>query len=154
MEGDEPSWCGEMIKESLHNQVNYFVKTPFFNIPDLLEVNLNTVHPLVRTLFSREVPAVPLAGRLNFFEKNWRVLTQDNNILSIIKGYEIPFLEQPYQTRFPCVPHMNQNQVQLVDTEIKEMLKKGAIHQALPVQNQFLSTLLLVGKKNGAIDRS
>ena len=36
-----------------------------------------------------------------------------------------------------------------MDTEVKEMLKKGAIRQASTVKGEFLSNLFLVKKKDG-----
>ena len=42
----------------------------------------------------------------------------------------------------------SREQQKLIDKEVKEMLKKGAIRQASTVKGEFLSNLLLVKKKN------
>ena len=44
---------------------------------------------------------------------------------------------------------MNKKQIALVDLELKEMLKKGAIMRTQPAQGEFLSILFLMGKKDG-----
>ena len=41
----------------------------------------------------------------------------------------------------------NQKGIALVNLEIKKMFRKGAIKRTQPVQGEFLSNLLLVGKK-------
>lgn len=91
---------------------------------------------------------VPLAGRLRHFLGNWKKLTQDKNILKIVQRYKIPILSQPTQRRTPgqVVPG---DQLHFVDQEILSMLEKGAIQQVFPVCKQFLSSLFLVGKKDG-----
>ena len=91
-------------------------------------LNVSRVHPLVRVLFpANPIPDVPLAGTLKFFYSNWAKLMQDLNILNIVQGYEIPFLENPVQEKSPNPPVLNQEQTKLVQEELKEMLLKGAI---------------------------
>ena len=36
-------------------------------------------------------------GRLTFYSENWKKLTQDVNILSIVQGFKIPFSQTPFQ---------------------------------------------------------
>ena len=62
--------------------------------------NVSRVHSLVRAMFPKnQIPEVPLAGRLTFFYSNWTKLTQDPNILNIVQGFEISFLENPVQEK-------------------------------------------------------
>ena len=50
------------------------------------------VHPLIKILFlSKSISEVPLAGRLKHFVGDWMKITQDPDILDIVKGYKIPF---------------------------------------------------------------
>ena len=44
---------------------------------------------------------------------------------------------------------MNKKQIALVNLELKEMLRKGAIMRTQPAQGEFLSNLFLVEKKDG-----
>lgn len=57
----------------------------------------NKCHPLVKNLFTGKIPNLQLAGRLVHFNKNWKKLTRDQEILSAVKGYVIPFLRVPVQ---------------------------------------------------------
>ena len=91
---------------------------------------MERVHPLVKALFPiYSVPVGPLAGRLSLFYSNWTKLTQDPNILNIMQGFEIPFLEKPYQAKLPNPPVLNHKQSSLVRQKAKEMLLKGAIQK-------------------------
>ena len=97
-------------------------------------MSLNKVHPTILKLFPRELLNVPLTGRLKYFQTNWEILTQDDNILSIVKRYKIPFLEEPYQKRCHSTTHMSKDQSKLINLEIMEMLKKGAIQHVNPTE--------------------
>ena len=66
-EGNDTSWSTTDV-----NQVTIRKEQdPFLNIPNLLsEWEIENVHPLIKNLFlSREIPKVPLAGRLKHFKK-------------------------------------------------------------------------------------
>ena len=51
------------------------------------EKSLTNVHPLVKSLLTGKIPNLQLAGRLAHFSNNWEKLTQDQEILSVVKGY-------------------------------------------------------------------
>ena len=97
------------------------------------------IDPVIRGLFSGKIPHANMAGRLAYFVKNWQLLTQDQSVLSIVRGYKLQF-----------VAKMSVPQAQLVQQEIIDMLKKGAIHKVSHVQGEYLSNLFLVDKKGGA----
>ena len=80
------------------------------------------------------MPYTNMAGKLAYFVKNWLLLTQDQSILSIVRGYELKFLREPCQHKLPHVAKMSVSQAQLVQQEIIDMLKKGAIHKVSHVQ--------------------
>ena len=97
---------------------------------------MERVHYLVKALFPLYlVPVGPLAGRLSLFYSNWTKLTQDPNILNIMQGFEIPFLEKPYQAKLPNPPVLNHKQSSLVREKAKEMLLKGAIQKVTQCRN-------------------
>ena len=53
---------------------------------------LENVHLLIKKLiFAREVPKLPLAGRLKHLIGTWKILTKDSKILELVEGYKIPF---------------------------------------------------------------
>ena len=119
--------------------------------PELIpKESLTNVHPLVKNLFTGKIPNLQLAGRLAHFSKNWEKLTQDQEILSVVKGYVIPFLKVPVQRNIPKQVTTSKTQELLINQEIMEMLDKEAIkkveHQ---FSDQFLSNILLVKKKDG-----
>ena len=91
----------------------------------------------------------PLAGRLKFYSENWEKLTQDVNILSIVQGFKIPFSQTPFQFGPPQLARVNQEERLQINSEIKEMLRKGAIQQVKSEPGEFLSNLFLVNKKDG-----
>ena len=35
------------------------------------------VHPIVKKIYRNVLPQVPLAGRLKYFQENWKILTND-----------------------------------------------------------------------------
>ena len=76
-------------------------------------------------------------------EKN----TRDQEILSIVKGFQIPFTNLPVQEKPPNTIKMSDQQSLLVDQEISELLEKGAIQKVETAQEEFLSNHFLVGKK-------
>ena len=116
--------------------------------------NVSRVHPLVRALFpTNPIPEVLLARTLKFFYSNWAKLTQDLNILNIIQGFEIPFLENPVQGKLTNPPDLNQEQSKLVKEALKEMLLKSAIQPVSSCKNQYLSNLFLASKRDRPCNR-
>ena len=91
------------------------------------EVSLTNVHPSVKNLFTRKIPNHQLAEILAHFSKNWEKLTQDQEILSVVKGCVIPFLKVPVQRTIPKQVTVSKTQELLTDQEMMEMLDKGAI---------------------------
>ena len=116
-------------------------------------VELVNVHPLIKHLFSKEMLTkavdIPPAGSISHFLVNWQKLTLNQDILSVVKSYRIPFIKIPFQRKIPNFTKMNKKLITLVDLELKEMLRKGPIMRIQLAQGEFLSNLFLVGKKDG-----
>ena len=70
-------------------------------------------------------------------------------ILDIVRGYEISFILSPRQSRLPNLYHLIKGASDLVDQEVQDMLRKGAIVFSDPKDDQFLSSLSLLKKKDG-----
>ena len=87
---------------------------------------------------------------MKHFVKNWQRLTNDPMILDIVNNYEIPFILPPRQSRLPNLCQLTKEPSDLVDQEIQDMLRKGAIEVSDPKKDQFLSSLFLVKKKDGS----
>ena len=131
------------------NQETLFNKVQF---PYVVPVeDLKHIHPYIKSLFcARKIPNVQLAGRLKNFIENWKILTNDTEILSLVEGYTIPFHEIPQQKNTPNSPKLSQEEKILVQKEIHEMLNKGAIVETPNhLEGEFISNLFLVEKKDG-----
>lgn len=69
------------------------------------------------------------AERLAHHVANWQLVTKDQWILNTVKGYQIAFISQPYQSRKPHPSQFSLAQQQLVNQEITELCSKGAVTQ-------------------------
>ena len=125
-------------QETLFNEVQFLYVVP---VEDLKHVS-----PCIKSLIcARKIPNVQLEGRLKNFIENWKVLTNDTEILSLVEGYTIPFHEIPQQKNIPNSPKLSQEEKILVQKEIHEMLNKGAIVETPNhLEGQFISNLFLV----------
>ena len=127
------------------NQETLFNKVKFPYVPPVED--LKNIYPHIKSLFcARKIPNVQLAGRLKNFIENWKILTNDTEILSLVEGYTIPFHEIPQQKNIPNSPKLNQEEKK----EIHDMLNKGAIVETPNhLEGEFISNLFLVEKKDG-----
>ena len=107
------------------------------------------VHPLLKDLFTEDIPVIPLAGRLKHFTKNWEKITNDQNILKVIRGLKLDFIQKPHQNQGPHPIRMGKEDRHLMQLEIESMLEKGAIQPTKPSKDQFVSTVFLREKKDG-----
>ena len=82
----------------------YKVNTSLENLKDVSYTNysklvplvaMTLIHPVVRKLFTEETPNVPLAGRLSPFVNQWRKITRNQEIFSIMKGYQNTIHKSP-----------------------------------------------------------
>ena len=129
-------------QETLFNTVQFPYAVPV--------EDLKHIHPYIKSLFcAREIPSVQLAGSLKNFIENWKILTNDTEILSLVEGYTIPFHEIPQQENIPNSPKLSQEERILVQKEIHKMLNKGAI---VETQN-YLEGEFLEEKKDGGTDQ-
>ena len=131
------------------NQKNLFSKVGFPYV--VLVEDLKHIHPYIKSLFcARIISNVQLAGRLKNLKKNWKVLTNGTEILSLAEGYTISFHEIPQQKKIPNSTKLSQEEKILVQKDIHKILNKRAIVET-PNQweGEFISNLFLVQKKDG-----
>ena len=133
----------EMVNTSFTIQKVVPVTSTSELVPLIKIATLEHVHSIIRKLFTKSIPNVQLAGRLAYFIAAWEKITQDQDILSIVKGYEIAFVSLPFQEKIPNLTKMSKEQFSLVELEVLEILEKGAIQKVLPTQGQFRSNLSL-----------
>ena len=130
------------------NQETLFNKVEFpYVVP--LEI-LKHIHTYIKGLLcARKIPNVQLAARLKNFIENWKILTNDTEILSLVEGYTIPFHKISQQKNIPNSPKLSQGEKTLVQKEIHKMLNKGAIVETPNhLEGEFISNLFLVEKKD------
>ena len=77
------------------NMVNRNQKILFIKVEFLCVVpaeDLKHIDPYIKSLFcTRKIPNVQLARRLKNFIENWKFLTNDTEILSLVEGHTMPF---------------------------------------------------------------
>ena len=121
--------------------------------PDWLP-SKEAVHPSIRNLFQLSKVQSAQAGRVQKFLENWKLITSDQNILNIVKGWEIPLLDSPVQSHIPQGVRMNAIEEKAMDLEVQSMLRKGAIRVAIPKPDQFLSNIFVVQNRTTNTDLS
>ena len=96
--------------------------------------------------------SVSQSGKIKLFRRNWHAITSDQWVLSCVQGYTIDWISQPVQDYPPRDLVFQKEDVEALSTEVKSLLKKGAI-TVVPYGNEegFLSQLFAVPKKNGEI---
>ena len=79
----------------------------------------------------------------------WTELTDDQEILDIVSGYQLDCSEIPHQQKPPTPFNLSEEEERLVDLEVEKLLRKGAIEEVEPCENQFLSNIFTIPKKGG-----
>ena len=101
--------------------------------------------------FCQESPEIPVGGRLRFVLDNWKKITNDQWVLSVIEeGYKLEFSGHPPQTGIKQTSVQREN-LNILEAEVEDLLRKDAI-EMVPLQEincGFYSTFFLVPKKNG-----
>ena len=71
------------------------------SVPEIsLKWELENVHPFIQRLFStKEVPNVPIAGRLKHFSKPWKKLTRDQSNLEFSRWLCNPFSKETFSNK-------------------------------------------------------
>ena len=87
-------------------------------------------------------------GRTQYCLDTWKKFTSDPWILSAVSGYKIDFDQKPFQKRVPREIPFNLEQRAIVDAEVQDLLKKGAIIESKQENDQFISTIFIVPKPN------
>ena len=65
-------------------------------------------------------PKIPVGGRLRFFLQNWKKITDDQWVLSVIEeGYKLEFIQKPPQTAIKQTLVLNQD-LDLLKLEMEE----------------------------------
>lgn len=91
-------------------------------------------------------------GRLSFFQKEWRALTSDPEILQLIKGVELEFnntTELPFRA-YHSQPALTNSETAIIDKEICKLEAIEVVSRCEPEYDQFLSPVFTVPKRDGS----
>ena len=77
---------------------------------------------------------MPVTGRTVFFTGNWKGTQASQQVLDIIQGYKIPFVEDPSQRFHPSNKANFAEERDLILEEINSLLAKDAIEE-VPMSN-------------------
>ena len=96
----------------------------------------------------QQCPQIPVGGRLRFFLENWKKITDDQWVLSIIvEGYKLEASRKPPQSgmKETIVPRKI---LDILNAEVAELLRRDAMETLNERECSFYSTFFLVPKKN------
>ena len=93
---------------------------------EMVNASFTTQKEVSVTSNSELISNASLAGRLPYFITAWENITQDQEILSIVKEYEISFISLTSQEK---IPNLSKEQFSLLEQEGLEMLEKAAIQK-------------------------
>ena len=92
------------------------------------------------------------AGQLSNCYEEWKQITSDEDILATISGEKIEFMgHPPVQHSTPYSNALQQDQLCLVEQEIKSLLEKEVIVKCEPEEIEFVSPIFTVPKKDGKL---
>ena len=108
----------------------------------------------IMTVWSQS-PEIPVVGRLKFFVDQWKLITEDQWVISTIRdGLKLDFLEiPPFSALKKTV--VNVQNPYIIQQVVEKLLGKGAI-EPVPFQNSqrgFYSTFSLHPKNQGNSDQ-
>jgi hypothetical protein len=91
------------------------------------------------------------AGRLKDFSSEWQKIAEDKIILNIVKNCHIELDEGLALPSQSSIPHsvFAKSEMEKVNRQIKEFCEFGIIKECEFVDDQFLSPIFTVPKKDG-----
>lgn len=91
------------------------------------------------------------AGNVKHCFGMWEKITSDRNFLTMIKeGIYIQFTDEPTQMREPVPISFSEDERMIIDAEIEKFLKKEIIVECDHTLGEFISTIFIHPKKDGA----
>ncbi|XP_040200959.1 uncharacterized protein LOC120932552 [Rana temporaria] len=94
-------------------------------------------------------PLIPVGGRLMFFTLAWSAITADSWVLNTVAGFQIDLVSPPTLGVSPPPIHFSEENVTLIDSELRELIAKHAVTEVTTPSPGFFSNLFLVKKKGG-----
>ena len=88
------------------------------------------------------------AGAVSRCYKKWKTITSDPWVLNLVKGYNIEFWADPYQSSRPQPLRLNDSSQKMLDDALEEFLELGIIEECNYDEFGFYSTLFPIAKKD------
>ena len=88
-------------------------------------------------------------GQLENHVRQWRKLTNDPNILSIISGDKTEFVDAPMIQHKARSPKFSDEEINLIKDEIDKLLSKGIMKETCHEDKEFVSPIFVSHKING-----
>jgi hypothetical protein len=87
---------------------------------------------------------------LKYYSHEWEKIKADSNLLDIVKDCHIELIDniKPCQTKAPFQNIFNEKENEIIDKEIQNLLKIGAIKKAQNKKPIFLSNIFVGPQKN------
>ena len=80
-----------------------------------------------------------IGWRVAHFLPNWEVLTQDQWVLQTVADYHLELTEAPTQAKVPQQMKCSQESKSQIDSELQELLSKGAVVETQVSPGNFVS---------------
>jgi hypothetical protein len=90
-------------------------------------------------------------GKLKDHINMWKSITTDSEILDIVIGYKLDFVEIPVQKFVPFPLRFSVENSLTIDLEIHRLLEIGTIENSAPQAGEFISNIFTRKKPNGKI---
>uniref|UniRef100_A0A914YLH6 Reverse transcriptase domain-containing protein n=1 Tax=Panagrolaimus superbus TaxID=310955 RepID=A0A914YLH6_9BILA len=90
-----------------------------------------------------------IAGRLQDYAKNWKLITKDKKVLQYIKGYKLPLMAAPPR-QLASRPQSAASK-EALRQEVKQLLQKGAVRPISKTAAACISPLFTIPKKDGTL---
>ena len=90
-------------------------------------------------------------GQLEKHVRQWRKLTNDPNVLSIISGDKIEFVDARTIQHKTISPRFSDEEINLIKDEIDKLHAKGIIKETCHEEKKFVSPIFISHKSNDGI---
>ncbi|XP_040264037.1 uncharacterized protein LOC120979380 [Bufo bufo] len=90
-----------------------------------------------------------VGGRLRLFSQAWSRITSDQWVLSTVRGFHIELTSFPLSISLPHPVVLSEQNRVLVDSELSDLVRKGAVEPAPGPPYGVISNIFLVAKKGG-----
>jgi len=88
------------------------------------------------------------AGKLKHHLPQWKAITTDKKVLSIVEGYKIPLISNNFSSPVNAISYSYEDE-QCIFTSVRQLLAIDAISTCNHTEGEFISPIFLVPKSDG-----